>query len=254
MKIVDEPSSYGMQHLGAPTETQPLSLRVAPANFSGPPHFSRLLGRCFSEIINDYKYDLCPFHNLTQHEQRNQWNPYNGVLGVWQEWEIMNNTFIAMIMRDGDSCGSLYRSARITFVCGNHSSIVNVSEPVTCNYHLVLKTPLVCHPDSMLVYPTLSKDLQHRWDLLEGERLHGYWTDKGHSKKLREIFEAAGLYLSRSNLEHLQQEAQKVELEKVRSGVFASLDQCKESYKELQDKVNRLEEELRTVKNISSQH
>ncbi|GFR58741.1 N-acetylglucosamine-1-phosphotransferase subunit gamma [Elysia marginata] len=226
MKVVDEPSSYGMHHIGSPVETQPLTLRVAPANFSGPPHFSRLVGRCFSEIINE----------------------------VWQEWEIVNNTFVAMIMKDGDSCGSLYRSARITFVCGNHSTIVNVSEPVTCNYHIVLKTPLVCHPDSMLVYPMLSEDLQQRWDLLEGERLRGYWTDKGYSRKLREILEAAGLLLSRSDHEQLQHEAQKVEQEKIRSGIFASFDQCKESYRELQEKVKRLEEELESAKILSAHH
>ncbi|KAK3777699.1 hypothetical protein RRG08_021809 [Elysia crispata] len=256
LKIVDEPSSYGLhaQQFGSPEEAHLLNLRVAPANFSGPPHFSRLIGRCFSEIINDYKYDLCPFHNLTQHEQRNQWNPYNGVLGVWQEWDILNNTFVAMIMKDGDSCGSLFRSARITFECGNHSTIVNVTEPVTCSYHLVFRTPLVCHPDSMLVYPTLSKDLQQRWDSLEGERLRGYWTDKGYSRRLREIFEAAGLFLSHSHHEQLQQQAQEVEQEKARSGVFASFDQCKESFKELQEKVKRLEQELESLKNSSGLH
>ncbi|RUS91344.1 hypothetical protein EGW08_000861 [Elysia chlorotica] len=254
MKIVEEPSSYGLQaqQFGSPVETLPLSLRVAPAHFSGPPHFSRLIGRCFSEIINDYKYELCPFHNLTQHEQRNQWNPYNGVLGVWQEWDILNNTFVAMVMKDGDSCGSLFRSARISFECGNHSTIVNVTEPVTCNYHLVLKTPLVCHPESMLVYPTLSKELQLRWDKLEGERLTGYWTDKGYSRRLREIFEDAGLFLSHSNHEQLQQQAHEVEQEKVRSGIFASFDQCKESFKELQEKVKRLEQELESLKNSSA--
>jgi len=28
-----------------------------------------------------YKYQLCPFANVTQHEQALRWNAYNGVLG-----------------------------------------------------------------------------------------------------------------------------------------------------------------------------
>lgn len=28
-----------------------------------------------------YKYDLCPFHNVTQHEQSFRWNAYSGILG-----------------------------------------------------------------------------------------------------------------------------------------------------------------------------
>lgn len=39
-------------------------------------------------------------------------------------------------------------------------------------------TPLVCHPDSMLVYPTLSADLQAQWDKLEGEMVRGVLTMK----------------------------------------------------------------------------
>lgn len=28
-----------------------------------------------------YKYELCPFHNVTQHEQTFRWNAYSGILG-----------------------------------------------------------------------------------------------------------------------------------------------------------------------------
>ena len=28
-----------------------------------------------------YKYEVCPFHNVTQHEQSTRWNAYKGVLG-----------------------------------------------------------------------------------------------------------------------------------------------------------------------------
>ena len=32
---------------------------------------------------------------------------------VWKEWMIENNTFVAMTMTDGDSCGSSYRSTKV---------------------------------------------------------------------------------------------------------------------------------------------
>jgi len=32
---------------------------------------------------------------------------------VWKEWVIDNNTFLAMAMPDGDSCGSTYRSTQV---------------------------------------------------------------------------------------------------------------------------------------------
>ncbi|KAH9523661.1 hypothetical protein Btru_040621 [Bulinus truncatus] len=171
MKIVDEPSSFGINNVYSQQshaqQEETLKVRVQPANYSGPPHFRRLTGRCFISVIRNYKYKFCPFSNVTQHEQGLHWNPYRGVLGVWQEWEIVNNTFVAMMMNDGDPCGNIFRSVKVTFMCGNHSEIVNASEPQTCKYHIIFMTPLVCHPDSMLVYPTLSKDLQKEWDNLE---------------------------------------------------------------------------------------
>ena len=45
---------------------------------------------------------------------------------------------------------------------------------------------------------------------------------------LRGIFETAGLLLSQSEHEQLQHQAQEEEQEKIRSGIFASFDQCKE--------------------------
>ena len=32
---------------------------------------------------------------------------------VWQEWEIENNTFVAMVMREGDKCGSNQRTMKV---------------------------------------------------------------------------------------------------------------------------------------------
>lgn len=56
---------------------------------------------------------------------------------------------------------------QIVFKCGNKTEISNVTEPRKCHYELTLLTPLVCHPHSMLVYPTLSEELRKQWDLIE---------------------------------------------------------------------------------------
>lgn len=36
-----------------------------------------------------YKYEFCPFHNVTQHEQTFRWNAYSGILGcAGAGWEL----------------------------------------------------------------------------------------------------------------------------------------------------------------------
>lgn len=258
MKIVEEPSSFGVNYpygQGARAqETETLKLKVQPANFSGPPHFRRLVGRCFNAVIKDYKYKYCPFFNLTQHEQGSNWNPYNGVLGVWQEWTVENNTFISMEMKDGDSCGhDLSRSAKISFTCGNHSRILDVSEPSRCAYHLKFETPLVCHSDSMLVYPTLDIAERQAWDQLEGQFQRGEFTKKGYNKGLRSIFEKAGLLMTHNNRESLLKKNEEVNQDQMSEGNFESLDSCKAEFKKLQDELKELKAQLTTLKEHQNQ-
>jgi len=66
----------------------------------------------------------------------------------------------------------------VMLVCGVTTEIRSVTEPQTCQYMTELASPLVCHPDSMLVYPTLSSELQDVWDELEGLRLHNILTQQ----------------------------------------------------------------------------
>lgn len=61
------------------------------------------------------------------------------------------------------------RLFQVFFLCGKENKVLNVTEPSTCNYHMNFSTPYVCHKQAMLVYPTLSKELQREWGLLEGE-------------------------------------------------------------------------------------
>jgi N-acetylglucosamine-1-phosphate transferase gamma subunit len=251
MKVVDEPTNYGanLLHYQADVVHQRLKARVAPSNFSGPSHLSRLRGKCFSTISGDYKYELCPFANATQHEQVLRWNAYSGVLGVWQEWNIENNTFTAMMMQNGDTCGSNnYRSIEVKLVCSNHTRLSDVSEPRMCEYVAHLQTPLVCNPDSMLVYPTLGEDLQRDWDVLEGLRLEGFITDKGYKNRLHELFVRAGYQTSQEQREALRAQVKGDTSEQKarhRADDFVSLFECRTEYSKLQKRIRDLEDVLK---------
>lgn len=244
MKIVDEPTNYGANvplYQQLPS-IQTLKTRVMPSNFSGPPHLQRLCGRCYTKIIGEYKYELCPFANITQHEQALRWNAYNGVLGVWKEWVIENNTFVAMAMSDGDSCGSSYRSAEVLLVCGNRTEIKDVAEPRTCEYVVRLATPLFCHPDSLLVFPTLGRQLQDAWDELEGLRVHNIVTQKGYRRRLRELFIRAGYQTSDDQWRRQTDAVSRAEVQQKQDvGEFATLYECRAEYRKLQTRVGELE-------------
>ncbi|KAM8729026.1 N-acetylglucosamine-1-phosphotransferase subunit gamma [Acanthopagrus schlegelii] len=233
MKIVEEPNTFGLNNpfLAQGSRLQP---RVTPYPVSGPAHLHRLAGKCFSLTESTYKYEFCPFHNVTQHEQSFRWNAYSGILGIWQEWEIVNNTFTGMWMRDGDACGAKSRETKVIFVCSANSKLAQVSEPSTCIYSLTFETPLVCHPHSLLVYPTLSEKLQREWDEAEQARYDGYITEQGYNNLLRDIFEDAGF---------LKSQKVKIKLPEVAAAstdTHSSLQKCTEDFQKQSDEVERL--------------
>ncbi|XP_023266992.1 N-acetylglucosamine-1-phosphotransferase subunit gamma [Seriola lalandi dorsalis] len=232
MKIVEEPNTFGLNNpfLAQGSRLQP---KVTPSPVSGPVHLHRLAGKCFSHTESTYKYEFCPFHNITQHEQSFRWNAYSGILGIWQEWEIANNTFTGMWMRDGDTCASRNRETKVIFVCSASSKLAQVSEPSTCVYSLTFETPLVCHPHSLLVYPTLTDTLQKEWDEAEQARYEGLITEQGYNNLLKDIFEDAGL---------LKSERVKVKLPEVaaNSEMHNSLQKCTEDFQKQRKEIERL--------------
>ncbi|ERE68706.1 N-acetylglucosamine-1-phosphotransferase subunit gamma-like protein [Cricetulus griseus] len=182
-----------------------------------------------------YKYEFCPFHNVTQHEQTFRWNAYSGILGIWHEWEITNNTFKGMWMTDGDSCHSRSRQSKVELTCGKINRLAHVSEPSTCVYALTFETPLVCHPHSLLVYPTLPEALQQRWDQMEQDLADELITLQGYGKLLRVLFEDAGYLKAPGETHPTQQQAggsQGLGLE--------TLDNCRKAHSELSQEVQRL--------------
>uniref|UniRef100_UPI00398EEA40 N-acetylglucosamine-1-phosphotransferase subunit gamma-like n=1 Tax=Pristiophorus japonicus TaxID=55135 RepID=UPI00398EEA40 len=222
-----------------------LQPKISPAAISGPPHLHRLAGKCFSMIESAYKYEFCPFHNITQHEQTFRWNAYSGILGIWQEWEIENNTFVGMWMKEGDSCGTRNRQTKILLTCGTSHKLAQVSEPNTCIYWLTFQTPLACHSHSLLVYPTLKEELRNRWDQVEQTLYDGLITQQGYRKLLRAIFEDAG-FLKTAGEKQAQRET-----EERNHSQEETLGRCSEERNKLLAEVQRLQD-LLTRHNIST--
>ncbi|XP_030611619.1 N-acetylglucosamine-1-phosphotransferase subunit gamma isoform X2 [Archocentrus centrarchus] len=233
MKIVEEPNTFGLNNpfMAQGSRLQP---RVTPSPVSGPMHLHQLAGKCFSLTESTYKYEFCPFHNVTQHEQTFRWNAYSGILGIWQEWEIANNTFTGMWMRDGDTCRTRNRETKVILVCSTSSKLAQVSEPSTCVYSLTFETPLVCHPHSLLVYPTLKEELQKEWDEAEQARYEGLITEQGYNNVLKDIFEDAGLLKSQKVKVKLPEAAADSERHN-------PLEKCKQDNQKLRDKIERLQ-------------
>lgn len=237
MKVVEEPNTFGLNNPFLP-QTSRLQPKRDPSPVSGPAHLFRLSGKCFSLVESTYKYEFCPFHNVTQHEQTFRWNAYSGILGIWHEWEITNNTFRGMWMRDGDSCRSRSRQSKVELTCGKSNRLAHVSEPSTCVYALTFETPLVCHPHSLLVYPALPMALQRRWDQVEQDLADELITSQGYEKLLRALFEDAGYLKTPEESESAQQEGRAQGL------VFESLESCNKAHKELSKEIKRLKSVL----------
>ncbi len=127
---------------------------------------------------------VCPFKNITQLEQT-VYKPYTGVLGVWYEWDIKNNSFISLKMLNGDKCGSHgSRNTTIFLKCGNQkTNIQNINEVSTCTYEIDLITPFSCEKHdlgyTMRVYPLLSVNLQ-----IEMNRIYEDFSKKFITEKV----------------------------------------------------------------------
>ena len=70
--------------------------------FSGPSVLSYLVGKCFPYSTEKYEYRVCPFDNITQHEKVWHSSAYNGVIGIWKQWTLNNNSFDSLMFSDGD--------------------------------------------------------------------------------------------------------------------------------------------------------
>ena len=258
VKIVEEPANYGGLQAQQPnSQNSPKAMLrpfKKPQNFSGPKHLAKLYGKCFSLTDNSYLYQLCPFSNITQHEQTWRWNAFQGILGIWKEWSIVNNTLKAMVMSDGDPCpGDIRRQSKVFLKCANKNKLVSVKEPHTCQYEVQFETPLACPVDAFLVYPLLSKELQTEWEEMEKSFYHQELTMQGYHKSRRKLFTRAGLLVPaeqnvKRNVKGFSQNERSKDT--ITTG-FKSKDECSKAYADLLHKYQQL---VKLDKNSTSDH
>jgi N-acetylglucosamine-1-phosphate transferase, gamma subunit len=173
IKIIQEPVNFEFQsnliqhNLKMNNNNNNLILKspYLPSEYNGPKQFKQLIGKCFEYLNKNYKWIVCPFHNVTQYEIANRWNPYKGILGIYYEWEIsQDNKFKSMLFINGDDCGSSIgkRSTKVILICNNETTtpqIFKVNEPNTCKYEIEMYTQLACEDhdnhNTMFVYPHL---------------------------------------------------------------------------------------------------
>ncbi|GIX67413.1 n-acetylglucosamine-1-phosphotransferase subunit gamma [Caerostris extrusa] len=241
MRFVKETANYGVADVDNANKLIP---SVLPANFSGPELLERLLGKCFNLTQDTYRYTFCPFQNFTQYEISPRWNAYQGILGIWSHWDIENNTFAAMVLKNGDHCGDVERSVKIILICGANETLLNVTEPSKCQYSAEFSTRYACHEDALLVYPRMSSKLQKEWDLIYTDFRRGFITEKGYKKFLQELFEKAGY--DEPVQTKLPETATSATL--VDGSMFSDLQSCNQEYKNLQNEISKLNMELEALK------
>ena len=122
-----------------------------------PLGYLSLDGKCFAENIGRYEYQICPFRNVTQLDKQTTWNPFYGLLGIWNKWEndgSADSHFRVQEYTDGTSCGNnINRKVRVNFECNERYGISKVEEPRTCDYTMIFALPEACNitlPDSVL--------------------------------------------------------------------------------------------------------
>ena len=131
----------------AATPSKPIPSRDAKTpDPTTPHHMLAMRGRCFASNIGKYKYEVCPFENVTQLDTTARWNPFYGILGVWEGWKEDETTekFTVGRFTDGTMCGSSARTAHVHIQCGLEERVREITEPKTCQYSMILECPELC--------------------------------------------------------------------------------------------------------------
>ncbi|CAL1269257.1 unnamed protein product [Larinioides sclopetarius] len=256
MRIVTETANYGYFANSVDVENpNKLVPSVSPANFSGPELFHRLLGKCYNLTEDRYRYSFCPFQNFTQYEISARWNAYQGILGVWSHWHIENNTFAAMMLKNGDQCGDIDRSVKVSLMCGPSETLLNVTEPTRCQYSALFSTRYVCHKDALLVNDSAPVDIFPPRIKLNDRRIPLRTLRQPNplfSPAQRDNISAP--YSSSPTLAGLAEtttklpEATTTATSLMEGDTFTDLQTCNKEYKNLQDEIAKLSVELEAMK------
>lgn len=205
---------------------------------------------------------------MTQVEQAVRWNSFAGILGVWKEWIIVNNTFQAMFLANGDVCpGEKPRQTKVKLRCGDQNKVVSVIEPTMCQYEVRFETPLACPIDAFLVYPALSLEGKKEWEKIEEAFYREEITLQGYNKYRKRLFQKENFIPpDKSDKEIMEEEkaiSQEVEqalssnianshsaIKAASGSEFHSKAECVKAYHELLAEVQRLRKQLSTTDHL----
>ena len=225
MKIVEKPLQLH-NNWNSPA-SEKLTSSTKPPPFTGPAHLRHLAETsCYTLTHDEYRYQLCPFRNVTQHEVSSRWNAYSGVLGVWKDWSIVNGSFAALRYHKGERCGSLERSCEVQLRCGDRNNLTAVQEPQRCAYELVFESPLFCV--AMQTYAALKDGFRVRYVHAWQDLADGMLTRKGVDRKLAELYRDAGFVTT-------------AVVTATAGGRFENLATCQKEYLKLLSRVTELE-------------
>ncbi|GAB9467369.1 Glucosidase 2 subunit beta [Globisporangium polare] len=114
--------------------------RKATATDFGPQRaFFALQDVCIEKKIEKYNYKLCAFKEVKQ--------DYT-LLGSWDKWGVHEGDKLdygRMLFHKGHKCwNGPERSVVVKLECGQENEIVSVDEPSTCEYVMMVRSPLAC--------------------------------------------------------------------------------------------------------------
>ncbi|XP_054153901.1 N-acetylglucosamine-1-phosphotransferase subunit gamma-like [Oppia nitens] len=221
-----------------------LKAKSQPSVFSGPEEIQYLLDMCFVYSTDKYDYRLCPFKNMTQHERPQTVHSYNGVIGVWKQWSVVNNSFDRLVFTDGDDCGHTDRSAQMLWICNRDMNltderIVGVKEPKRCYYEILFASYFGC--ENKFIYTYLNDTAKHDWDIIETNYYRKLLTDYGYQWSLRQLFIRAGIVSNQTTTMTTPEQLNDDNFDDT------SLDTCRQSYQSLRQQNRELKQRIESL-------
>ena len=166
IRIVEGLPKSSVNQRGSRDPVRPTPKRNPYTLGDTPQRLATLKGRCFSVSQGTYNYEFCPFKNITQRDTRSTWNPFWGILGIWETFAASEDggeqEYVHGLYTDGTECGTRSRRATITFKCSTKHALGTIEEPATCTYVGVFECPEAC--DDFNLTGTAAIDGQGRSD------------------------------------------------------------------------------------------
>jgi protein kinase C substrate 80K-H len=103
--------------------------------------FAKMLGKCFSGVVQQYTYEVCPFGSASQKEKSSSTN-----LGKFNRW-LPDTQVPTMEFTGGAKCWQgPARSVTVQIECAEDVQVLSVEEPSKCVYAMRMTAPAACRP------------------------------------------------------------------------------------------------------------